>query len=238
MQVKAFGMAVPGHEDSWMTIRPLLNNHKLARVETALVEGASLTGQKFWRPGTSIQCRTMVALRCTCQRPACVKVASAASIQKALAKGRDPRLCPAHDEECPTYSRHMLPLYQIVTSLPGDNLIVYDWQDLPGHPSMHFDATVLMTDGQPWGTTHAKRFEIDSKFHLARPGGTRPATDVRKDLGMTASGAHCLRLHCLDLPAWAGCVTAHLRCFGGDTSYTRTYRETVAEEEWRRMRYC
>ena len=182
MQDKSHGMQPPRCEDGWNSLRNFIGNHQLPRKTIFMIASVSLKCQPFWKPGHGIHKGSVIAFRCSCKHPGCVKVSGAAALRATLKRGFDPAQCPAHDTQCSTYSSHVAEFYHTLVSLGYNYTIVWDWHDVPQYSHMHFDATILIPSALTPGSAIAKRFEIDSRYHFPSGGCTRLRTDKAKDL--------------------------------------------------------
>lgn len=177
---------------------------------------------------TSTTTHSYIVLHCSCNGPFCFKVATWNAISKALKSGRDPRACPAHDGQCSTHSRHVAAFYAHVLNTGYRGPIIWDWHDLPGFPSMHFDATLFVMEQM--GMPRARRFEIDGRGHfLDALGSGRLPADKQKDTVMInlceAFGVSCLRCHFMDTNMWSHEVSRQLQHCRPGVHYTPSYIE-------------
>ncbi len=194
------------------------------------VEAASISRKPFHRRGGSVKKDLQCAMHCSCKNSRCVKVIAFDTARNALQRKSDPLVCPAHQKDCHTWSELIVIFYTIVEDSSYKGIIVWDHHDIPGHPRMHFDATLFVESKLVAGVVVGKRFEIDGKSHLSKYGGTRLPQDIIKDKAMNALGADTLRLHQKDIGGWGDCIANHLVMHKRSTSYTNFYHATIREE--------
>lgn len=114
-----------------------------------------------------------VLVRASCGHRQCYRVVTVGCVRQAFGQHRDPLLCPAHQPEYTYYSQYVTRYYDVLASLGYQGVVVWDWHDVPGHPHMHWDATIFLA-----GSAH--RFEIDGPVHELQH-GNRPLCDLVKD---------------------------------------------------------
>lgn len=97
-----------------------------------------------------------------------------------------------------------------------DSLVVWDWKDVPGAQSMHFDVCILTCESQI-------RLEVDGSSHFWAGLHTRKDEDIMKDSILNAVSVGLLRMHFLDVELWEWyidwVVHAKLVC----VAYTHSY---------------
>lgn len=167
-----------------------------------------------------------VVLKCSCDHQHCCKVFLFSSLYESLWRGcRDPSARPAHrGGGAATYSVHVEALCNVVTQYCPDHIIVWDWHDIPGHPAMHFDAT-LVPLREPRAALHLK---IDGSCHFPHGLRSRTNEDWVKDSVVNALNMSLLRSHHNDEDGW---VYDLLRFLGEQEQrvvYTESFEHCLA----------
>lgn len=163
------------------------------------------------------------AMACSCGHATCFKVLNVESVQRGLQRGSsDPLACPAspaHRHVCHTYSPLIVSFRNIVQTLWPGIAVVWDWVDIPGLPSFHFDATLLW----PGQVLAPARFEIDGKRHFRQQFTARRLQDEQKDAVVGQLGVSMLRLHELDYAHWSAKIAQFVAEQNGTVRWTPAY---------------
>jgi hypothetical protein len=93
--------------------------------------------------------------------------------------------------------------FDVLQMIGYQGIVVWDWNDVPQHPIMHWDATIFIG-----GLPH--RIEIDGPVHDLRNGSRLPE-DVAKDaVVIQAPGLSVLRLKHQDRLTWAHSLLTYI----------------------------
>ena len=172
-----------------------------AHIQTELSQ-QSLTGAHLFHP-PPFQDNTRLLLRASCGHRQCYHVVTYGTVRRGLRQFRDSLLCPAHDQARHTFSEHVQDFFDVLQMIGYQGLVVWDWNDVPLHPLMHWDATIFVG-----GLPH--RIEIDGPIHDLN-NGERNLGDVLKDASVLATpGISLLRLKHQDALTWAQSLLAYM----------------------------
>lgn len=183
-------------------------------------------GQGHW-PAPGLR-ETMA---CSCAHGTCFKVLKGDSVQRGLRRGNtDPLACPAcsvHKDVCHTYSPLVEKFHEIVQGMWPGVAVVWDWVDIPGLPSYHFDATLVW----PANVWPPARFEVDGKRHFKQAYSMRRVQDVQKDVVVSQLGVSMLRLHELDLAEWQAKIAVFVANLNGTVRWTPAFHACLTAEQ-------
>lgn len=126
-----------------------------------------------------------------------------ATVRRGLRELRDTLLCPAHDPTRHTFSGCVLYFYNVLQQLGYPGVVVWDWNDVPQRPLMHWDAT-LFREGMP------HRVEIDGPIHDLKNDMRMHGDIVKDDLVVATPGLSLLRLKHQDSATWALALHAYM----------------------------
>lgn len=138
----------------------------------------------------------------------------------------DPLTCPGymhHPVAAKTYSVYVVHFQAIIQMLWPAASIVWDWVDIPGLRTAHFDATVIWPPGQH----AAHRFESDAWSHFNPAKTHRDGRDAIKDDRCNVLGAYYLRLHMDDLAAWPVKIWTFVTQIQGAVKYTPAFQSCL-----------
>lgn len=143
-----------------------------------------------------LQDNTRLLLRASCGVRQCYHVVNYDTVKRGVRRLRDTLLCPAHSGARHTYAESVFDFYTMLQQIGYQGVVVWDWNDVPQRPLMHWDATLFFH-----GLAH--RVEIDGPIHDFRHGVRLPG-DLRKDAQVIATeGLSLLRLKHQDSATWS-----------------------------------
>ena len=172
-----------------------------AHIQMELSQHSLTAGQLFQPP--PFQDNTRLLLRASCGFRQCYHVVNYGTVRRGLRCFRDVLLCPAHDPDRHTFSECVKYFYEVLQILEYQGVVVWDWNDVPQHPRMHWDATIFIG-----GLPH--RMEIDGPVHDLRDGDRMPEDVVKDQAVIETPGLSVLRLKHQDSITWAHTLLAYI----------------------------
>ncbi len=161
-----------------------------------------LTAPNLFHP-PPFQDNTRLLLRASCGFKQCYHVVTYETVRTGLRHLRDTLRCPAHDAARHTFSESVTRFFNTLEVIGYQGIVVWDWNDVPQHPIMHWDATIFIG-----GLAH--RIEIDGPIHELR-NGDRLLGDVHKDqVVIDTEGLSLLRLKHQDCVTWAQALMTYI----------------------------
>lgn len=161
-----------------------------------------LTAGHLFQP-PPFQDNTRLLLRASCGFRQCYQVVAFGTVRRGLRHGRDTLLCPAHNPARHTFSDWVRCCYDVLQAIGYQGIVVWDWNDVPQHPLMHWDATIF-SSGMP------HRLEIDGPIHDLRGGARMLADAVKDEIVIDSPGLSVLRLKHQDSLTWAQSLLAYI----------------------------